>query len=225
MKKNFSLGVAAGALLLVTAPLAQAQSAGSILVRGGFTHISPDVKSGNLSAPSFMNTKVDVQTATQISGGITYMLTDHWAVDVPLALPFKHNIVGAGAISGVGKIGQVKALPVTIFAQYRFLEPQAKFRPYVGLGLTYASLYKERSTATLTGLTGGSIDNPTTLRSDSRFGLTPQIGISLALTDRMSLDLAYYKTFVKTRTTLSTGQKIDVKLNPDTIAVGVVYRF
>lgn len=225
MKKKFSLGVAAGALLLAAAPLAQAQSAGSLLVRGGFTRISPDVDSGNLSAPSFANTQVDVRTATQISGGITYMVTDHWAVDVPLALPFKHDIVGAGAISGVGKIGQVKSLPVTIFAQYRFMEPQAKFRPYAGLGLTFASLYKERSTATLTGVTGGTPGNPTTLRSDSQFGLTPQVGISIALNERLSLDLAYYKTFVKTRTTLSTGQRIDVKLNPDTIAVGIAYRF
>lgn len=225
MKKKFSLGVVAGALLLVAAPIAQAQSAGSWLIRGGVTRISPDVDSGNLTSPSFANTQVDVLPATQLSGGITYMFTDHWAVDVPLALPFNHDIVGAGAISGVGKIGQVKSLPVTIFAQYRFLEPQARIRPYVGLGLTYASLYKERSTATLSGLTGGSPGIPTTLRSDSRFGLSPQIGVSIALNERLSLDLAYYKTFVRTRTTLSTGQSIDVKLNPDTIAIGLAYRF
>ena len=95
----------AGALLLAAAPLVQAQSTGSLLVRGGFTQISPDVSSGNLTAPSFANTKVDVLSDTQLSGGITYMLTDHWAVDVPLALPFKHDTVGAGAIAGVGKIG------------------------------------------------------------------------------------------------------------------------
>ncbi|MBP9894786.1 MAG: OmpW family protein, partial [Giesbergeria sp.] len=66
----------AGALLLAAAPLVQAQSTGSLLVRGGFTQISPDVSSGNLTAPSFANTKVDVLSDTQLSGGITYMLTD-----------------------------------------------------------------------------------------------------------------------------------------------------
>ena len=48
---------------------------------------------------------MDVRADTQLAGGITYMLTDHWAVDVPLALPFKHDVIGAGAIAGVGKIG------------------------------------------------------------------------------------------------------------------------
>ena len=215
----------AGALLLAAAPLVQAQSTGSLLVRGGFTQMSPDVSSGNLTAPSFANTKVDVLSDTQLSGGITYMLTDHWAVDVPLALPFKHDTVGAGAIAGVGKIGEVKALPVTIFAQYRFLEPQAKIRPYVGLGLTYAKFYKERGTAALNGLTGGTPANPTLLSAESKLGLTPQVGVSIALNDRWFVDLAYYKTFVKTRNTLSTGQHIDIKLNPDVFAIGVGYRF
>ncbi|HNN18006.1 MAG TPA: OmpW family outer membrane protein [Giesbergeria sp.] len=47
----------------------------------------------------------------------------------------------------------------------------------------------------------------------------------MALNERWSLDLAYYKTFVKTRNTLSTGQHIDVKLNPDVFTVGLAYRF
>ena len=105
---------------------------------------------------------MDVRADTQLAGGITYMLTDHWAVDVPLALPFKHNIMGAGAIAGVGKIGEVKALPISLLFQYRFMEPSAQFRPYLGAGPTYAKFYKARSTAALTSLTGGSPSNPTT---------------------------------------------------------------
>lgn len=225
MKTNKTIVWIAGAALLSCAGLAQAQSAGSWLVRAGVTHISPEVSSGDLSAPSFTGTKVDVLADTQLSGGITYMVTDHWAVDVPLALPFKHDIVGAGAIAGVGKIGEVKALPMTVFAQYRFLEADAKVRPYVGLGLTYAKFFKERGTAALTGLTGGTPANPTLLSAESGFGLTPQIGVNIALNDRWFVDLAYYKTFVKTRNTLSTGQYIDVKLNPNVFTVGVGYRF
>ncbi len=225
MNTKFSLAGLAGVLLLTAAPTTQAQSTGSWIVRGGFTRIAPQVNSGNLSAPSFPNTRVDVQADTEIGGGLTYMLTDHWALDVPLALPFKHDIVGDGAIAGVGKIGEVRSLPVTVFAQYRFLEPEARVRPYVGLGLTYARLYKERGTAALSGLTGGSPGNPTLLQADSRFGLTPQVGVSVSLADRWYLDLAYYKTFVKTRNTLSTGQHIDVKLNPNVFSIGVGYRF
>ena len=49
--------------------------------------------------------------------------------------------------------------------------------------------------------------------------------MNIALNDRWFVDLAYYKTFVKTRNTLSTGQHIDVKLNPNTFTLGVGYRF
>ena len=100
-----SLAGAVVALALALSGGAQAQTAGSWLVRAGATQISPQVTSGDLSPPSFTGSKVDVRADTQLAGGITYMLTDHWAVDVPLALPFKHDVIGAGAIAGVGKIG------------------------------------------------------------------------------------------------------------------------
>ncbi|HVL44789.1 MAG TPA: OmpW family outer membrane protein, partial [Acidovorax sp.] len=89
-----SLAGAVAALALTLSGGAQAQTAGSWLVRAGATQISPQVTSGDLSAPSFTGTKVDVRADTQLAGGITYMLTDQWAVDVPLALPFKHDIMG-----------------------------------------------------------------------------------------------------------------------------------
>lgn len=225
MKNTQFLHWMGAALVCALCTTAQAQSAGSWLVRGGLTHIAPQVSSGDLTAPSFAGTKVDVEADTQLSGGVGYMLTDHWMVDVPLALPFKHDTVGAGAIAGVGKLGEVKALPITVALQYRFQQADAQWRPYLGLGLTYAKFFKERGTAALTGLTGGTPARPTLLQAESRFGLTAQIGVAVALNERWSLDLAYYKTFVKTRNTLSTGQHIDVKLNPNVFTVGLAYRF
>lgn len=224
-KSKKTLGSVTGLVLIALAGGAHAQIAGSWIARAGATQISPQVSSGDLSAPSFAGTQVDVRADTQLSGGITYMVTDHWAVDVPLALPFKHDIMGAGAIAGVGKIAEVKVLPITVFAQYRFLEADARVRPYIGLGVTYARFFKERSTAALTGLTGGSPSRPTTLGAESRFGVTPQVGVSIGLNDRWSLDVAYYKTFVKTTNTLSTGQTINVKLNPNVVSLGLAYRF
>ncbi len=216
-------GFAAAALLLGAS--ATAQVAGTLSARAGFTHIAPQVKSGNLSAPSFPGTTVDVGTATSLSGGVNYMLTDNWAVDVPLALPFKHDITGDGAIAGVGKLGETKVLPVTVFAQYRFGEAEARFRPYVGLGVTYSRFFKTRTTATLNSLTGGTPANPTTASIDNKWGLTPQIGFVWTISDRWYLDAAYYKSFLKTTTHLSSGQSITTRLNPNVIAVGIGYRF
>lgn len=220
--------VRAGAALATTlllAGAAQAQVAGTWSVRLGATHISPQVKSGNLSAPSFPNTKVDVGSASALTGGINYMLTDNWAVDVPFGLPFKHKFYGDGAIAGVGEVGETKVIPATVFAQYRFGEANAKFRPYLGLGVTYAKFFKERTTATMSGLTGGSPANPTTASIDSRWGLTPQVGFVWNFNERWFVDAAYYKSFLKTTSHLSTGQSIDIRLNPNVFAVGIGYRF
>lgn len=219
------LRISTGVMALAVCGLASAQSAGTWSARIGVTHLSPDVNSGNLSAPSFANTKVDAKSATQLTGGITYMVTDNFALDLPVGLPFKHNLVGDGAIAGVGKLGSTKVIPATLFAQYRFNAANAAFRPYVGLGVTYAWFFDEKTTATLNGLTGGTQANPTTAKLDNKFGITPQIGFVYNLNERWFIDAAYYKSFLKSTIHLSSGQSINVKLNPDVFTIGIGYRF
>lgn len=222
---------AAGTLLVVAglgllcASGAQAQVAGTLSVRLGATHVRPNVDSDDLSAPALGGTKVDVRSSTEPGGGFTYAITDHVSVDVPIAAPFRHDIVGAGAIGRVGKIGEVKSLPITLLGQYRFFDPTAAWRPYLGAGVTYARFYKARSTAVLSALTGGTPTRPTTLSVDSRFGGTLQAGIGYAFDKHWFLDATYLHTFLSTRTTLSTGQTLDTDLNPDSIALSVGYSF
>ena len=220
-----SVRIIAAAAALAACGLASAQSAGSWLARVGVTHLSPDVSSGNLSAPSFPNTKVDSKSDTQLGGGITYMLTDNLAVDVPLATPFKHDLTGDGAIAGVGKLGSTKAIPATLMMQYRFNEATAAFRPYVGLGVTYAYFYDEKTTATLNGLTGGTLANPTTAKVDNKFGALAQLGFVYNFNERWFVDASYSKSFLKTKIHLSSGQSINVKLDPNVFALAVGYRF
>lgn len=215
----------ASVLVLAAASAAHAQSAGSITVRLGATQISPEVKSGDLSAPAFAGTKADIKSDTQPTAGLTWMWTDNVSLDLPLAAGFTHEIVGDGAIAGVGKIGEVKALPITLLLQYRFMAPNDTFRPYVGIGPTYAKFYKARSTAALTALTGGTPDNPTTLEVDSKFTVTAQVGLSFKINREVSIDAAVLKTPLKTRTTLSTGQTLDATLDPWSYHVGVAYTF
>lgn len=217
--------IAMACALVLAAAAAQAQTAGTWTLRGGLTSITPQVDSGNLSASSLPGTQIDADGDARLSGGITYMLTDHWALDLPLALPFTHDLTGAGAINAVGKIGETRALPISLLAQYRFGAPTAVFRPFVGAGLTYAHLYKERGNAALTAITGGTASNPTTLSMESRLGTSLQVGARVNLNPRWSIEGSVIKTFVKTKGTLSTGQSIDVTLNPLTLCLGLGYVF
>ena len=216
--------IIAAAALITLCIGSQAQTAGTKLIRLGATQISPQVTSGNMTAPSFNNTKTDVASDTQLGGGLTYMYTDNIAIDLPLALPFTHKLLGAGSLAGAGQLGSVKALPFTVFGQYRFNEAVAVFRPYVGIGLTYAYFYDETGSGALTATTnpGGT---PTSLSVGSKFALTPQIGFSYALNDKWTLDTSFSKTFLKNRTTFSTGQTIDTTLNPNTFSLGLGLKF
>ncbi len=210
--------------LALVASMASAQSAGTWLGRLGMTTIAPQVSSGDMSAPSFPGTKSDVSSASQVSGGVTYMYTDNFSVDVPLALPFTHKLIGAGALAGAGQIGEVQALPLTVFFQYRFLEANSQFRPYLGLGATYAYFFNEKGGAALTAMTnpGGPT---TTIKVDSKFTVTPQIGLTYAINDKLFVDVFYSKSMLQTRNTFSTGQTLDITLDPASYGITIGTKF
>lgn len=211
--------------LLACAAAAQAQTAGTWMVRAGGTTITPNVSSGDLSAPSYVGTKASVGSSSRFSGGITYMVDGNFSLDIPLAVPFQHDISGDGAIAGVGKIADVKALPATLLAQWRFMEPNSVFRPYVGLGITYAAFYAARSTSTLTAISGGTPSNPTTLTIDSKWAGTVQLGATVAIDKSWFVDASYTYTPLSTTTKLSTGQTQDIKLDPSSVSLSIGYKF
>ncbi len=222
MKLQLQTLAVASALALSGA--AYAQKAGSISASIGFTQIAPSVTSGNLSAPSLPNTQVDIDSNTQPTGAVNYMVTDNIAVHVPLGFGFKNKVSGAGAIAGVGVIATTKSLPITLIGQYRFLDADATFRPYLGAGMSYVKFYDTNGTAVLTSLTnpGG---RATTATFESKFAPTIQIGASYNINEKWYVDASYTKTFLKTRGTLSTGQTIDVTLNPNGYTFQVGYKF
>jgi outer membrane protein len=212
-------------LVFAATGAAHAQNLQGWSIFGGASNIGPKVSSGNLSPPSLQGTKIDVEDATQVSGGFSYDLNDTLRVTFAvLALPFEHDIVGDGAIKGVGKIASVKQLPPTVLLQYKFLDAKSQFHPYAGAGITYAYFFDEEGSATLTALTnpGGP---PTTLSAKSKLAPTLQLGGQYAINDKWFVDANVMKTWVKTTSTLSTGQKVDTKLDPLSLNLWVGYRF
>lgn len=227
MSQGFQ-GVAALVLVAGAAAtgVAMAQSAGSVLARVSATQLKPDVNSGNLSAPVlFGGSQIDMKADSQPTAGLTYMLTDNIALDLPLSAGFKHDIVGAGAIGGVGKVGEVKWLPISLMAQWRLFDAQAPLRPYLGVGLTYARFYKARGTAALTALTGGTPASPTTIDVDSKWALSVKAGASYMVGPRWFIDASVQKTALKTRMRLSSGQSLDAELDPWLLSLGFGYKF
>ena len=220
MKSMLKVITVAIAMSVATAASAQGWS-----VKVGINQITPKVKSDDMTAPTLPGTKVDVGSNTQPIISVSYQYNEHVAAELVLGTPYKHALYGAGSINGVGKTGTVEALPPTVYGQYRFLDGQAKFRPYVGLGLTYAYFQKETGSGALTALTNTGSATPTSFSVDSAWGLSPQIGAMYNLNEKWFADLSVTKTFLKTTTHFSTGQTIALRLDPVAVAFAVGYHF
>jgi outer membrane protein len=213
------------ALIAMTASSGiMAQKVGTISLEVSATQISPQVSSGDLSPPAFPNTKVDVSNASGLTGAINYMATDNLAINIPLGLGFKHDVTGAARAQGFGKLAEVRALPITVLAQYRFGAPDSTVRPYVGAGMAFVKFYKEKGTAALTALTNPG-STPTTLAVESKFAPTLQLGAIFKVNEKWYVNAHYAKLFVTADTTFSTRQTLSVKLNPNAFSIAVGYHF
>lgn len=214
-------------LAVACATQAHAQSTGSWVIKAGANRIAPQVDSGDLSAPSSPGSKVDIGANTQLIGSLTYYYSERCTVEGYFGLPYEHDVLGDGAMADVGRIGTVKQVSPTVFGQYRFLDSSRMVRPYVGIGLTIAHFYDIEGSGRLTAVTnpGGGVPTKLSLASRTKVALSPQLGIQLKLGDRWFADASVIKSFIRNRASLSTGQSVDVKLNPLSTNISIGYQF
>jgi outer membrane protein len=212
------------AAALACAASASAQSAGQWTAKFGLNQLTPKVESGDISAPALPFTKADVKSDIQPVLIVAYGITDNISLEGALGTPYKHKIIGAGSIAGTGELGTVEALPPTLFAQYRFFAPTATFRPFVGIGATYAYFMKETGSGKLTALTnpGGP---PTTFNIDNKFTYTAQVGVAMNFNERWFADVTVNKSRLRTDVHFSTGQDQHMKLDPVAVVMAVGYKF
>jgi outer membrane protein len=215
------LGVAAA---LAFASGASAQSAGQWTAKFGANKLTPKVESGNISAPALPNSKADVGSDTQPVLVFAYGFTDNVSAEMALGTPYKHKIYGDDALAGSGELGSVQALPPTAFIQYRFFQPTAVVRPFVGAGITYVYFMKETGSGRMTALTnpGGP---PTTFSIDNKLTYSVQAGLAVNLNERWFADATVMKTRLRTDVHFSTGQTQHMKLDPLAVVLAVGYKF
>jgi outer membrane protein len=223
MNKTVKLLALAAAMTVASAASAQ-QTAGTWLGTLGVNKITPKVESGDVSAPALPGTKTDVGSDTKPRFTVAYMFTDNISVEADAGLPYKHELSGAGSIQGTGKLATAEVLPPTIFVQYRFLNANSAFRPYVGLGYTYAMFQKERGSGQLTAIlnTGGP---GATFKLDDKSAASFQIGGTYKINEKWFLDASVIKTKLKTTAHYSTGQTQEVRLDPLAVNFSIGYAF
>lgn len=208
---------------LAASGAATAQAAGTWLLEAGFSRMMPKSANGSLSAPGTPDTRIDFDRADALAIAGTYMFTDNVSAQLFFPTPYEHRLRGKGAIAALGRIGSVEQIAPTLLAQFRFLDANAAFRPYVGLGVTRAMFREEVGSAAMNAFTNpGSI---TGFQVDSAWGWTAQLGGTYAINEKWFAGLDVKKTVVETTVRFSTGQKLDTRLDPLSVNISIGYRF
>ncbi|MEM1230559.1 MAG: OmpW family outer membrane protein [Pseudomonadota bacterium] len=204
MKGTFA-GAVAGTLTGVVAGLLLSGSVfaeqGDWLVRVGAHTVTP--KSDNHAV-------VDVDAATMMTFNATYFVRERLAVEVLAALPFEHDI----DLVGGDQVGRTKHLPPTVSLQYHF-RPDARFRPYVGVGVNVTEFFQEDTEGALAGAD---------LELDRSVGLAAQVGFDVDITKRWfaNLDLRYFD--IDTDASLDGADLGTVEIDPWAVGLSLGVR-
>lgn len=222
MKK---LGAALLTTLLVAAPLAQAK----LSVNVGLINVNPSDTASALDQDKGAGLVAD--SNTQLGITFDYQYTDNIVFELIAATPFSHDVSGAGNLASVGAIGgvhlaSVKHLPPTFVAQYHFLEPNAKFRPFIGAGLNYTVFFDEEASSTLKTVLG---TQDVKVDLDSSFGVALQAGFNYNIDEKWGVHGMVSKIDINTDASVyANGTKVltsDVELDPVVAMLGVKYKF
>ncbi|WP_062263385.1 OmpW/AlkL family protein [Endozoicomonas arenosclerae] len=223
MNRNV-LSLAMAAAVAVSATSAQAYEAGDFIFRGGVASVQPDVDSGGLKTNGVedKNATADVNNDTQLGLSFTYMLSDKFGVELLAATPFQHTLTGKGGLAGLGDFAEVKHLPPTISLQYYPMDKNAKFQPYLGLGVNYTVFFSE-------DFKGAASDTFRDLELDSSLGLSGQLGFDYRLNENWALNAAVWymdiNTTAKFKDNAGNRYKLDAELDPLVYMAGVSYKF
>jgi outer membrane protein len=166
----------------------------------------------------------DVNDTTSFALSYSRFLSDHLSVQFAMGYPPKFTVDGAGTISALGEIVTFATINPTVFFNYHFLEPSARIRPYVGIGVNYTNFIDEDPSTTLALGLGG----PTSISLSSFVAIAATAGVDIQLHGPWiaSVSLNYLRS--DTTATITTGgieRTMDIDVDPLTLFVGIGYQF
>ncbi|WP_114814011.1 OmpW/AlkL family protein [Paraburkholderia kururiensis] len=229
------------ALACMTA--AHAQTANTFYVTTGWFHFMPQDSSDPLKVTNvggspvnitIPNTGAGIDDSDTIGLSLGYFITDHISTELELGIPPKFDLNGKGTFEQFGKIGSAKLWSPALLFKYNFNDAQAKFRPYVGLGVT--RVWFTDAKITNGQFEQGVLNGPTSVSTDRSWSPVFNIGFNYAFTKHWFAGLSVSYIPVSVKATLNTARSTPVgtlnatsetkiKLNPVVTYVKVGYAF
>ncbi|WP_019528591.1 OmpW/AlkL family protein [Dasania marina] len=210
-----------------------AYQAGDIIIRAGATTVEPQENSeaialnGSVLSLTGRTSDLAVDSNTQLGITASYVLDQHWAVELLAATPFRHTATATGELAGLD-IADVKQLPPTLSAIYYF-DSSSAFKPYLGAGINYTIFFDEDIThAADTALSGLGLTGADVALDDS-WGIALQVGADYAIDDNWLVNASIRWIDINTTATINFegGNTIssDVDLDPYVYTLAIGYKF
>ncbi|RKU03539.1 OmpW family protein [Burkholderia sp. Nafp2/4-1b] len=233
------------AIFVATISAAHAQSAGQWVVNAGWSHFAPQGSAEPLTVNALGQSQVMTGSSGKISSGdtlgltATYFVTDHIAATTVMGIPPTWHLTGAGTLSSVGELGTARAWSPALIFNYYFGQPNARFRPYLGAGVTYTWFSNIKlSSPVSTGqiyaspTVGTALEGPTTVSLSKSFAPVINGGLTYNIDSHWSINASVAYSWVSTRATLTTKSSVGTvtstskfKVDPIVTFLSVGYRF
>ena len=234
LDRSALLLAAAASTTLLASPAARAQKAGDWILGAGVAYIMPQESLGSLNsvgpaAPLFnartAGASASIDPVATVAFSALYMFTDRLAAEFTFGVPPKFTVdVQLPSGSHPGAATAYELTPALV-GKYLFGMPADRWRPYLGLGVTYATFRKESANTSdplVAALAGSSSSLSSSWAAVFNAGVIYNIDERWSVNTSLSyIPLKTKATFVGSGTT-TTGT---LTLNPIDLVVRVGYKF
>lgn len=187
---------------------------GDYVLRSGSRPVTLDVGGSPVSAKA--------KAAPGAEASLTFFMTDRIAAELTLGgAPYDikdrngRTLVSAGLITP------------TAMLQYHAMPDSKAFRPYVGIGLSYANFYSEKPGEILTNR---NVTPPISYAADLKGALAPvaQLGADIAINEQLYINVDAKYLGASSKLTVEQGsnsQTVSHKMRSLVLGAGVGFRF
>lgn len=207
---------------LISAAMPSAQAAqGDWLIRARAVFVAPTERSSAV-LPLAPGGSISVDGAFTAEIDVSYFFLPHFAIETAVGYPARFHLSGEGDLAVLGEVVRTDALASIWTLQFHPF-PDARLRPYVGVGANWTRFVKERESDSLLAAFG-----PTVVSIDQSYGIVFQAGADIALTGRLFMNVdARFLDVDTTGKAKSIGivNSVDLKLDPFVFGIGFGARF
>jgi len=181
------------------------------LLKGGATYLMPKSSNGSVDF-GFGKQDVTVDDAISFTFSVSYMMSDHWAVELFGSAPFQHDIKVKGNGTVAGFDAEASQVPPMLSAIYYFRKASDRVRPYLGAGINVTTFFDQ---------------TPDDLNLGDSVGMGLVGGVDFGITRNWFATLDLRWLYIESEVKLSGSQRDfgTLDINPLGVGLMVGYRF